>query len=200
MSRTLITVPMKAPSRSKTRLAGRLSQPERARLARHLLRRSLKLLCQIECADLSVVTASPDAALLARNAGARVIPDPDQGLNAALKAAADWAMAQGYERLCILPADLAAPEPDDIRTLLHSDAQVTLCPATDRGTNALLLSPPDAIPFCYGPGSADHHLHEAQRRGLRARALPLRSLAHDIDTTEGLDRAFSPPELKAVCG
>lgn len=200
MTRTLITVPMKAPERSKTRLADRLSQPERTRLARHLFRNTLSTLSQIAEVDLAIVTASQEAALLARSQGAQVIMDQDQGLNAALDTAAHWAEANGYDRLCILPADLAAPDPQDIAALLASDADVTLCPAADRGTNALLLSPPRAIPFCYGPASADRHRAAACSAGLRVSVRSLSSLTHDIDTEAGLDHAFTPPQLKAVCG
>jgi hypothetical protein len=63
---------------------------------------------------------------------------------------------------------------------------VRLVQSPDGGTNALVLSPPHAIPFRFGPGSAARHRAEAVHRGMRAESVPLPSLASDIDQPEDL--------------
>lgn len=204
MSKTLIVVPMKEPRESKSRLADALSDSARARLAGLLFRRTLTFLKPIgRCTGsvLAVVTASASTARIARDGGFAVIDEPAVGssLSAAVRRAADWAGAEGYGRLCIIPADLAAPDSSDIFQLLESDADVTVCPSADCGTNALLVSPPGVMRFRYGPLSAIRHLEQARMQGLNAVLLPLESLSFDIDTSTCLTRAMrSVPELSAL--
>ncbi|MEM7059059.1 MAG: 2-phospho-L-lactate guanylyltransferase [Pseudomonadota bacterium] len=193
MKDTLITVPMKDPRAAKTRLGNTLGAAGRQRLARLLYRRTLDFLGPIgrdTGADLAVVTGSAEAAELARKAGFHVIQEVvETNLSAAANCAAAWAEAEGYRRLCLIPADLAAPDPSDVKHLLTHQADVAICPSVDRGTNALLVSLPTAIRFRYGPQSAVRHLEEAQANGLIAAMIPLESLSFDIDTSACLDRA-----------
>ncbi|MEX0287210.1 MAG: 2-phospho-L-lactate guanylyltransferase [Paracoccaceae bacterium] len=200
MTRTLITVPMKDPSTSKTRLSGALDDTARIRLARLLFQRTLEFLTPVgdqAGADLAVVTGSDTVTALACQAGFSVIAEPDHTtLTGAVTHAAEWARAQGYDRICIIPADLAAPLQRDVLIFLSSDADVTICPSTDRGTNALLVSPATAIPFRFGPRSALLHRAEAEALGLDVRLMPLDSLSFDIDTTACLTRAATQvPDL-----
>lgn len=202
--KTLIVVPMKDPASAKTRLAGDLGAAARKRLVRLLYTRTLDLLApvaQASGADLAVITRSPQVAALAQAGGVRVMDEPRRSdLNTALKHAAQLALGQGYDRLCVIPADLAAPAPSDLLHLLDSRASVTICPSADQGTNALLLSPPDAIGFRYGPRSALLHRQEAQARGLTTCLLPLDSLSFDIDTSTCLTRAIrAVPDIARAC-
>ncbi|MEM9969781.1 MAG: 2-phospho-L-lactate guanylyltransferase [Pseudomonadota bacterium] len=200
MKKTVIVVPMKDPAASKTRLAGALDGPARARLASLLFSRTLDFLAEVACetgAACAVVTSSDTAKGMAEAAGFTVIDEPaNSTLNGAARRAARWAEGQGYARLCLIPADLAAPRRADVLALLASEADVTVCPSADRGTNALLLAPPTAIKFHFGPRSAARHMKAAQ--GLDARLMPLDSLSFDIDTTDCLARAQRlVPELSA---
>ncbi|CUK27442.1 2-phospho-L-lactate guanylyltransferase [Cognatishimia activa] len=200
MSKTLIIVPMKDPSASKTRLADALPEAVRTRLVRLLYRRCLSFLAPLAielAADLAVVTRSPIARSIAEGLNVTVIDEPrGAGLSGAVSYAASVARQQGYARLCVIPADLVAPKRADLRRFLHSDVAVTVCPSTDLGTNALLVSPPDAIPFRYGKRSASLHLQEAQNRGLEACMMRLDSLSFDMDTTTCLARAIrAEPEI-----
>lgn len=201
---TLIVVPIKDAARAKTRLADHLGADARARLVEHLYKRTLDVIgpvAKAAGAELAVITSSDEAAKLAHTRDVRVIAErDDDGLNAAVSAAARVAAREDFERFCVIPADLATPDPKDIEALLTSSAAVTVCPSTDLGTNALLISPPDAISFHYGPRSADLHMREARARGLNATLLPLESLSFDIDTSACLSRAMrAAPELAKVC-
>lgn len=204
MTKTLIAVPMKDPSVSKTRLEATLPHTARMRLVRLLYRRTLEFLrpvAEAHGAGIAVVTGSQSVAALAQTCDVRVIREPEySGLNAALTHVARLASEEEYQRLCIIPADLAAPAPEDVHALLQSQTDVTLCPSTDDGTNALLLSPPEAIRFRYGPGSAHLHIRHAEAEGLTTSLLPLESLSFDIDTSSCLSRAIrSVPEIERAC-
>lgn len=205
MKETLIVVPMKDPAFSKTRLRATLNDTERARLARLLYRRTLDMLCaaQQNCGfDLAVVTASDEAAYLAKQRQVAVIDETGpEDLSKAVGQAAVWACAQGYARMGIIPADLAAPDQADLARLLSSKATVSVSPSVDLGTNALLVSPPDVIGFHYGPGSARKHLRAGGAAGVDAVLMPLESLRFDIDTSDGLSRALETcPDLSDALG
>ena len=193
----LLVVPMKDPAASKTRLSATLSAGERRRLACLLFRQTLNVLLQTRKSapfDLAVVTGSGEAAAIAREMGVRVIDEGrETTLTGAVSQAADWAVAQGYASLCIVPADLAAPDPRDVEHLVTSglrDKRALVCPSTDLGTNALFVAPPTAMPLAYGPRSAMRHLEIAERAGLNPALLPLESLRFDIDTSDCLERAM----------
>ncbi|MEL6912932.1 MAG: 2-phospho-L-lactate guanylyltransferase [Pseudomonadota bacterium] len=203
MTRTLLCVPMKDPAAAKTRLAGRLDASQRARLAEALFLRTLAFLRPLSLdhgAELMVVTGSARIADLATGRGVELIADgAERTLSGAAATAAAWAAGQGFSRLCLIPADLAAPLASDVARILEASAEVVICPSEDGGTNALAMTPPDAMAFRYGPGSARAHAAEAARRGLSHEVLRLPSLSFDIDTTDGLARARAlVPDLEAA--
>ncbi len=196
MKQLLIAVPMKDPADAKSRLRAALPDPVRERLALGLFDNLLRLLTGLGTVPdwtrvtLAAVTASDTVAARARALGATVIHDQGKDLNSALNCAAKWAEAHGFDALCILPGDLAAPVEADIRALLarHEPGTVTLTPADDFGTNALVVAPPDAMPFAYGPGSFHAHAAAAERAGLTPVIRPLDSLRFDVDTSDDLER------------
>ncbi len=195
---TLVVVPMKDPAHSKTRLAPVLTAHERSELAKRLFCRTMSVLQVSQTTvsfDLAVVTASPMIRTLACHYTNIVIDEgPGGTLCASAEQAATWAMAHDYTRLGIIPADLAAPDADDVCRLLGHDEQVVVCPSLYDGTNALLTTPPRAIPFCYGPHSASRHLEAAHKLGLTARRLSFDSLRLDIDTSSCLSQALAQDE------
>ncbi|MCY4303945.1 MAG: 2-phospho-L-lactate guanylyltransferase [Aestuariivita sp.] len=192
---------MKDPTASKMRLSGTLTNTARAGLARFLFQRTLVFLKPVAVqsgADLAVVTESAEVASIARAHGCVMIDEPKgTDLSGAVSQAGRYAAAQGYNRLCIIPADLAAPWQGDLIRFLHSRAAVTICPSVDLGTNALLVSPPDAIIFRYGISSAQRHGEAAKSRGLTPVFMPLKSLVFDIDNAACLSRAMKEVPILA---
>ncbi|MDK8874572.1 2-phospho-L-lactate guanylyltransferase [Paracoccus sp. SSJ] len=191
----LVVVPMKDPSRAKTRLGEVLDPSRRARLAVTLFKLTLQRLGRAQGAvthgfDIATVTASPAIARLARDAGIAVIDERSaDGLNAAVTLAADWAALRGYASLGVLPGDLAAPTLGDLLRLLDRPAAPDLavvCASADGGTNALILPLPARMRFRYGQGSFRAHLAEAGAAGLHTLAPALGSLRHDVDRREDL--------------
>ena len=204
MTKTLIVVPMKDLSASKTRLAGTLSNSARNKLVRLLYQKTLNFLVPIaamEKVEIAVVTKCKYAKKIAKKLSIQIIEEPSNlGLSDAILHSAITAKAKGFDRLCVIPADLAAPLASDLIAMLNSKAAVTICPSVDLGTNALVVSPPDAIPFRYGSRSSISHLHEAKEKGIRARVMKLDSLSFDIDTSKCLARAKQVvPEIAGVC-
>lgn len=187
---TLIVIPMKDPACAKTRLHTVLGSDERERLARLLFDNTLNFFAR-HCPDLPrlVVTESATIAQTGQRHGAHVLREEKrQGLNAALDAATQWALRQGYGATLFVAADVAVWEPDEVDALITAgrDSTVAIAEAVDGGTNALYLPAPNACPFHFGPGSAVLHEIAAKQRGYHVRRLHLPFLARDVDTPEDL--------------
>lgn len=203
----LVVVPMKDPSRSKTRLSEALAPVARQRLSRLLYRRTLAVLQDAQKCwphfDIAVVTAAQDATDIAAQHKTAVIPEgAPSSLSLAIDRAADWSMAQGYKSMAVFPADLAAPDPAEICQFLKlgmETQQPVLCPSTDMGTNAIMLSLPTVIAFAYGKNSAYRHREALESAGLTPILLPLESLRFDIDTSACLEQAArNCPDIAAL--
>jgi 2-phospho-L-lactate guanylyltransferase len=75
---------------------------------------------------------------------------------------------------------------------------VALVPTDDRGTGAIALRPPDAIPFRFGDRSSVAHKREAAAAGLPARVLRLPSLSLDVDDPNDLADLLARPAETAT--
>ena len=98
---------------------------------------------------------------------------------------AEVARGYGAERVLLLPGDCPLLNPREIDRLLGSVPERFVAIVPDRhgtGTNALLLSPPDAIEPAFGEGSAQRHLGLAREAGIDAGIEELPSLGLDLDT------------------
>lgn len=180
-------IPAKPHAQAKSRLAPVLSPPQRVELSRWLLRRTLRL---ARDAVGSVIVVSRNRALLAdaEAHGAWGLLETSYGLNLALTQAADFATQQGACGLLVLPTDLPRLTTSDLEAILTS---VTESPALSiapcrhgTGTNALLVRPPDLIPFAFGPASFDAHSTAARAAGVEPVVYRAASIAFDLDTPE----------------
>ena len=194
--RTLLLVPMKDPEKSKTRLRDSLNLKDRAYLAKSLFKRTLQILKIIANnnvslrLDLAVISASPEIIDLSKsNNLVSILETGPQSLKNATEIAKVWATNNGYRSICILPADLANPDPEEIISFLkeaNGNRFVTLSPSADLGTNALHISLPTNFNFRYGKKSFLSHIKAAEKLGVRPKILPLPSLKYDIDTSNDL--------------
>ncbi|MCF6232370.1 MAG: 2-phospho-L-lactate guanylyltransferase [Rhodobacteraceae bacterium] len=191
MQDLLFVIPMKDPDKGKSRLASVLPAPARRRLAIALFRQVLTFLRDNQPAHgVLVVTGSDKVIQVAGEYKALTLLEADTGLNNAISQAAEWAKSR-YKSICILPADLADPDPDDLAQLLaypRDGRYITIAPSHDGGTNCLITSPPGTIAFRYGPGSSHAHQREAVANGIACTIAPLSSFAWDIDTSADLHR------------
>ena len=137
-----------------------------------------------------VVTPDDEVRDLALRAGARPLRQRTGGLNDGLRQARDEAVAAGARAVLVLPIDIPRVSADllaPVAALAGSpDRLVAIVPDRHgRGTNALLLSPPDVIEFSFGGDSKDAHLGAARSAGARIEVLD-GPLTLDIDTPEDL--------------
>ncbi len=141
-----------------------------------------------------VCVVSPDRIVLneAEKRGAFPLVQESRGLNPALEEGRRWAMERGASSILVLPADLPLLEAPDVRAVLECASEApsaVLSPdGALAGTNALLVQPPDALPFAFGPGSYEAHLRAASERGLDVRVCERPHLAFDLDTAQDLAR------------
>jgi len=193
-------VPVKDLREAKSRLRSILGPEARATLALRMMNRVLSAMRDAGVEDVSVVSPDRTVLDLASKHGATPLLQQGRGLNPALEEGRRWAMERGALALLALPADLPLLEPDDVRELLNETQEgssVTIAPDDARsGTNALLLRPPDALPFCFGPDSFEEHLRAARKRGLGVRIVERPNLAFDLDTRKDLARLSLPESLR----
>ncbi|HEY3291200.1 MAG TPA: 2-phospho-L-lactate guanylyltransferase [Anaerolineae bacterium] len=191
-------VPVKTLARAKSRLAGTLDPPARAQLMHDTLRRTLQALHDIESiTQVVVITRDDEVSDWARQWGAVVLHEHDDGLNESLREArTQYAEA---DSLLIVPADLGWLEAQDIRAMVAladlSPAVVIAPDRHDRGTNALLLRPPDVIDFRFGQGSAQAHAQLAQDKGITAQWYRSNSTSLDVDDPSDLALYGAAPYL-----
>ncbi len=185
-------VPAKDLAQAKQRLAGTLTAEERQGLALAMLEDVLLALAGVAAlAGTIVVTREAALAATAQSFGARVIADlRHEGPSAAITLAAKELAAQGGAGMLAIPADVplaTATEIAEIVSEMVGAPAVTLVPAlADMGTNAIALTPCDAIPIRFGTQSFFQHLQAALERGITPRILRLPSIGLDIDRPEDL--------------
>jgi 2-phospho-L-lactate guanylyltransferase len=149
----------------------RLPSPLRAALALAMLGDVVE--AAREVGPVLVVTDDPSVV----PAGVEAVPDPGEGLGAAV--AAGLSQVEGHA--LVVNADLPAATTDAIRRL--AEAGLALVEAADGTTNALSL--PDSSEFAplYGPGSADlFRAHAAFA------TVSIPELEADVDSDADLER------------
>jgi 2-phospho-L-lactate guanylyltransferase len=180
-------IPAKPHTEAKSRLNPLLTAAQRINLSCWLLRRTVQLAREVVG---RVVVVSRDQALLAdaEAAGAWGLLEAEPGLNPALTQAARFAQAEGASGLLVLPADLprlTAPDLEEILALATASPALVIAPCRHgTGTNALLLCPPDVIPFAFGAGSFAVHCAAARVAGVEPRVYHSETIAFDLDTPE----------------
>jgi 2-phospho-L-lactate guanylyltransferase len=184
-------VPVKDLRGTKSRLAPILDPGARAGLTLYMMGRVVAAIRSCGAEDVCVV--SPDRIVLgeAQRRGATPLVQQSRGLNPALEEGRRRALDLGASTLLVLPADLPLLEEDDVRTVLQAaeGRSVVISPDGARsGTNALLMRPPDALPFAFGPDSFEAHLEAARQRGLDLTVCERSHLAFDLDTAGDLAR------------
>jgi 2-phospho-L-lactate/phosphoenolpyruvate guanylyltransferase len=196
--RTAAILPIKSFGAAKQRLSPMLGGGARQALAQAMFSDVLSSLRKVERLDtITVVSADATVDAAARGHGVTVVMDPSEsGQSDATVVGIRHALAGGYERVLLVPGDtplLCPTELDSLLALGEADGmQVVIVP--DRhgsGTNALLISPPDAFRPSFGPDSLNRHVTLAQEAGLKHSVEEVPSLSHDVDT---------PDDLSALAG
>ena len=186
-------VPVKPLRRGKSRLAGTLTEDERAELNQSLLKHTIETLSDLkEIEQVLVVSRDPHALTVARNHGARtVLEDGQPHLHTALKRATVVAQVYATRGVLVLPADLPLVSPQDIRELISRAVNppvVVIAPDRHhKGTNALLISPSGLIEYDFGDNSFERHCERVRQAGARLEIVDLPTLGLDLDLPEDLE-------------
>lgn len=189
---TWAIVAVKRFSQAKLRLSPVLSETGRIALTAAMLEDLLDTLQAVPEID-AVCVISDEPSLHGGMHPYHLLRDPPDGsLNDAVRMAVDYAKQHGAGCCAVLHADLPLATPAAISTLLQRHRArgirgLTLVP--DRhgaGTNVMICSPADVIPYRYGDRSLAAHEAEAARQGLDAAIVPDDALALDIDEPDDL--------------
>ncbi len=180
-------LPVKRFDAAKQRLTTGIDDERRRALAAAMVADVLEAIGEARTVERTiVVSGDPLAQELAAAAGAEVVPDPaDAGHVEAALAGIARAEVEGAGCVVLLPGDCPLLEPRELDRLLTGmpDRYVGIVP--DRhgtGTNALALSPPDAIVPAFGEGSRARHVALAREAGTPFGVEELASLGLDLDT------------------
>jgi 2-phospho-L-lactate guanylyltransferase len=190
---TIAILPVKSFGAAKQRLAPALGSGSRQALAQAMFSDVLTSLRRVPGLDaVAVVTADRVAEAAALGERVQVLRDTARaGQSPAALIGIRHAQACGFERVLLVPGDTPLLHPAEVAALLRrgSDDGLGLVVVPDRhgeGTNALLLSPPDAIEPSFGPGSLARHLAAARAAGVAHALEHLPTLMLDVDTGDDL--------------
>jgi len=187
-------IPARPLEEGKSRLASALSAAERRRLNEDFFRQTLQTAASVVGTGRTLaVSRSRTMLQIARTMGVEAaLEDAPHGLNEALTQAAGRALAQGADAVLSLSCDLPFLEAGDVRAMIAAaDDGARLAIAGDRagtGTNALLMSPPGAIPYLYGPDSFSRHADAARAAGIAMTVVRRPGLAFDVDTPDDVEQ------------
>jgi 2-phospho-L-lactate guanylyltransferase len=198
--RVVAIVPIGALDGAKSRLGAVLDAEERLELTIRLARRTIAATVATT-GILETIVVTPDDAVrdLAVELGARPLRQRDGGLNRGITAARDEAVAAGADAVLILPIDLPDVTPaaiDAVLAPLRDPTRPLVAIVPDRhgrGTNALLIAPPNAIDVCFGGDSRAAHAAAAGAAGARLVVLD-GPLSLDVDTPD--DLLLAEPSLR----
>jgi 2-phospho-L-lactate/phosphoenolpyruvate guanylyltransferase len=185
-------VPVKDTAAAKQRLAAAVAPALRQGLALAMLEDVLATLAEAEgLAGRLVVTTDAAAIALAARFGAECTAEAaSDGHTGAVMAAARRLAQQGRGGMLTVPGDIPLVTTGEIAALLaaHRPApSFTIAPSRDEmGSNAVLMSPPDAVPLRFGDDSFLPHLRAAEARGIAPAVLHLPGIALDIDNPSDL--------------
>jgi 2-phospho-L-lactate guanylyltransferase len=185
-------VPVKGGAGAKQRLGDAVAPDLRRRLALAMAEDVLAALAAAPgLRGVVVVTADAAARALAERYGARVITEgADAGQTGAVAAAARTLAREGRGAMLTIPGDVPLITPEEVARIVAAHDRVpdfVIAPAHDeRGSNAILCAPPEAVPLTFGNDSFRPHLDAARRAGLEPKILRLPGIGLDIDNPADL--------------
>jgi len=180
-------VPIKELDGAKQRLSPLLSPAQRRALIEVMMGEVLEAVTgAIGLVGVMVVTLDPQATALAKKLGARVVTDGARdGHTGSVTAGLRLLAREGRNGMITMPADIPAVTSQEIDLVLgaHLPApSFTISPAhDDLGSNAVICSPPDAVPLRFGDNSYFPHLEAAERCGIEPTVMRQPGIAMDID-------------------
>jgi 2-phospho-L-lactate guanylyltransferase len=190
-------IPVKRFRAAKQRLLEALDPTQRTTLVAAMLTDVLVAVTACEPVErVVVVTGERRAERIALRQAQRattpleVLREPtDSGHSEAATLGIVRAKALDARCVALLPGDCPLLDSAELDAALDRMRAGRVAVVPDRhgtGTNALLLSPPDAIGPAFGPGSRARHAERGVKAGQDVAVEPLDSLGPDVDTPEDL--------------
>jgi 2-phospho-L-lactate/phosphoenolpyruvate guanylyltransferase len=193
---TVAIVPAKAFDQAKQRLSPEVKSGNRRALIESMFSDAMVALRRAQSIDqVIVVTSDRTAARIAGGNGASVIDDTADSHSEAAELGIAQALELGATRALLVPGDCPMLDPAELDALI---AQPVVAPSViivpDRhgeGTNALLLTPPNAMTPSFGEGSRQRHIDLATAQGATPEVYEVPTLALDIDTPQDLEELIA---------
>jgi 2-phospho-L-lactate guanylyltransferase len=191
-------VPVKAFDAAKHRMSCVYGPRFRRDLAAAMLEDVLTALSRTAIDRIAVVTLDADAARMAARFRAEVFRDASgEGHTRAVMAAAGRLAESGYATMLTIPGDIPLVTPEELSCVLaaHGEAPAfTIVPSRDgRGSNAVVMSPPQVIQLAFGQDSFVPHCEMARHLGIEPTILELPGLGLDIDNPSDLAQFMDLP-------
>lgn len=177
-----VLVPVKGFADAKKRLAGHLTVPQRAALARRMAERVVAAAAPL---PVFVVCDRADVRDWAGPVGATPIWSPGRGLNGAVTRGVATLAADGFDRVIVAHADL--PLATTLAWVAEGDGATLVPDRHEDGTNVICVPAHSGFRFHYGSGSFAKHTAEAGRLGLAVRVVRDPALGWDVDLPRDLD-------------
>ncbi len=195
-----VIIPAKPFNQSKTRLAQTLTLNQRINLSRYLFIRTVRLAQQV--GQVVVVSRDKQVRDMAKQTDAWALVESGINLNAAIQQATDWVIARGGQLILILPIDLPLLTVNNLREMVALAQQpqtVVIAPCHRiRGTNALLVRPPNLMQFSFGRDSFSKHKKAAQHCGVEPLVYQSSTIALDLDYPTDLQQVLAKLQENSV--
>jgi len=185
-----VIIPVKKLDNAKSRLSSLLTDDERKQFCLKMLEDVLRTVNSTKRAHETVVVSKDSmVSQVAKNFEMIYLRERKTGLNKTVSEAVDWCVERRATSVLVLPADIPLVTPMDLNRIftLGEKASMVISPSrNEKGTNALLLTPPHVSPTFYGPRSFQRHIKEASKLKISLRRYRSPRIALDIDTVEDL--------------
>ncbi|MFT7685772.1 MAG: 2-phospho-L-lactate guanylyltransferase [Candidatus Azotimanducaceae bacterium] len=207
MSSISLVIPIKQLQNAKQRLSGVLLPVERSALFKAMIEDVLEVATICDRIDeVVIVTEDKEVTDLALQYSVSVMGEPagafiseasdskltERGLIAAVTYAGDQLAAAEIDVMIFLPGDVPLVSVEELEVVLdgmgRSGApEVLIVPSNDLGgSNCVVCSPPNCLPFGFGKDSFRRHLRIAKEKGIDAVVVKLPGIGLDVDTPEDL--------------
>ena len=204
MSDIWAIIPVKEFEGAKHRLSDLLSPHERLVLAATMLADVLNAVAGCRhLAGVMIVTLDPNATVLGKRIGARIVTEGARdGHTGSVNAGRRILASERRSGMITMPGDIPAVRADEIDAVLSAHLAApsfTIAPAhDDLGSNAVVCSPPEAVPLRFGDNSYFPHLAAARRQGIEPTVIRQPGIAMDIDHPVDLALFLRLPQSKGT--
>ncbi|MSO91592.1 MAG: 2-phospho-L-lactate guanylyltransferase [Acetobacteraceae bacterium] len=186
-------IPVKEMQDSKQRLSSLLTPVQRQGLAEVMLQDVVDAARGArDLAGIIFVTRDLFAMDLAERVGAHVITNGAlDGHTGAVTAAAQRLVLEGAHAMLTMPGDIPRVTSEEIQAVIAAHSPMapafTIVPAHDeKGSNCIIMTPPDAVPLRFGEDSYFPHLDAARRLEIEPGIVRLPGIGMDIDHPEDI--------------